>query len=876
MDVKPQEINRDTRPPLRESRIAAAVRHIFMVSLGASFSVLAQGSGEIAAATGEASPRAENIKFNGSFVHGQSIDVSRFAEGNPAPEGVYAIPVAVNGAKRGQHKITFKSFNGRASAEPCFTMQELQTLGIRPENGSPKIEPSDAGEPCARIEEWVSGAKANYNVGELHLDLIVPQAFTVKFPRGYTDPNTWDSGVPALLVDYNSNLYIQHNSSHYKSGERRTTSGNIGVLAGLNLYDWRLRKRMNTSWSILNKRHTQSQYTYLQRDITVLRSQLTLGDSTTSGDLFDSLTVRGIQLQSDDRMLPEGLRTYMPVIRGIAETNAIVRISQRGQTIYETTVPSGPFEVSDIGAMGYGGDLQVTIIESDGRERTQVVPYSAPPMLLHAGVSRYGVTVGKLKDDMLRNEPSLAQMFYQYGLGSFYTLYGGGQLSEHYTALGIGHSFNTPLGGISMDITRARSELGHGEVSTGNSYNVGFSKYMETTDTDVTLAAWRYSSKGFYSLRDATLERDGMKNDDFIVDYRTRERFTINIGQPLWEGARLTLAGNFYNYWSDRSSTRQYMIGFTQVQRYFTWGVSASRAYNRDGKNINNVMFTVSVPLGNRGSTEKPAFSSLYSSVSHDNDGGSTLQANAIGNQGDQNEFNYGIGTSVTKEKREGTRTAFNGNVNYNSPYGQFGSTLSVGNRLSQLSLSANGSLVAHGGGVTVGPRLGDYPFALVEAEGAAGATLLNGYGSRIDRNGYAIVPSLTPYRENIVAVNTNGLPDDVDVLESESSVIPRIGSAVKIKMKTMVGAPLVLIVKDPQGEPLPIGADVVDKESTSLGIIGQGGMAFIRGWQAANDNLYVRNAAGQRLCTIYSDGAIASKLISMAGAVTQVGVVCH
>ena len=106
--------------------------------------------------------------------------------------------------------------------------------------------------------------------------------------------------------------------------------------------------------------------TYLQRDVPVLRSQLTLGDSATSGDLFDSMTVRGIQLQSDDRMLPEGLRYYTPMVRGIAETNAKVQVTQRGQTLYETTVPPGPFELSDIGAMGYGGDLQVTVTEADG------------------------------------------------------------------------------------------------------------------------------------------------------------------------------------------------------------------------------------------------------------------------------------------------------------------------------------------------------------------------------------------------------------------------------------------------------------------------------------------------------------------------------
>lgn len=875
-----KESKKYARRVTRESKVAFAVRHILMASLGASFSVLAQGNTASLPTRNEQSSRPESVKFNSAFIHGQSVDVSRYFEGNPAPAGEYSVQVAVNGEGRGQYKVLFKDVNGSVGAVPCFSQEQLGRMGIKvshnPLDGAAHTAGDDGDKQCATLDRWVDGASASYQPGDFYLDLTVPQASTVQYPRGYTDPNTWDSGVPIGLLDYNSNVYVQQTNNRFDSKDGHSVSGNLGMLAGLNFFDWRLRKRFNTSWSNDQSSHSQSLFTYLQRDIPVLKSQLTLGDSTTSGDLFDSMTVRGVQLQSDDRMLPDGLRYYTPLVRGFAETNAKVQVRQRGQVLYETTVPPGAFELSDIGAMGYGGDLQVTVTEADGRQRTQIVPFSSPPMLLHDGVSRFGVTVGKLKDDSLKEEPGLAQGFYQYGIGNMYTLYGGGQLADNYSALGIGHAFNTPLGGVSMDITRARSELGNGRVSTGNSYNVGFSKYLDTTSTDVTLAAYRYSSKGFYSLRDAALDRYGAKSDNFIVDYRTKERFTVSVGQPLWNGARLNLSGNFYSYWDDRSSTSQYMLSYNKSERYFSWAVSASRAYNSDGENIDSVMLSVSVPLGRASMTSKPLFNSLYSSVSHDNQGGSAVQMNAIGSQGEQNELSYGVGTSVNKARNAGTRSAFNGNVNYNSPFGQFGSTASVGNKSNQLSFSANGSLVAHQGGITAGPRLGDYPFALVEADGAKGARMLNGYGSQIDGNGFAIVPSLTPYRENIVAVNTRGLPDTVDVLESESTVIPRMGAAVKVNVKTLVGDPVVLIVKDSKGEPLPIGMDVYDERDASLGIIGQGGMAFIRGWQAEKNNLYLKSASGQRLCTIYSDSNIANKMKGARGSITQVEVLCH
>ncbi|WP_227660556.1 fimbria/pilus outer membrane usher protein [Hafnia alvei] len=821
--------------------------------------------------------RVETLKFNGAFIHGANMDVSRFNEGNPTPAGEFEVQVSVNNVRHGKHKVTFNVAEGELNAEPCFSESELTILGIRPltDHQDEDIEQSGSVR-CATIDKWISNAHAHYILGDFHLDLTVPQAFIEQKPRGYTDPNSWDSGVTAALFDYSTNMYAQKRSGSLVNNSSESVSGNLGLLAGLNFHEWRLRKRLNSSWVSGNSMHTQSLFTYIQRDVPVLKSQLTLGDSVTNGDLFDGLTLRGIQLQSDDRMLPDGLRNYTPLVRGIADTNAKIQVTQRGNILYETTVPPGPFELSDISAMGYGGDLLVTVTESDGRQHSQIVPFSAPPMLLHDGVSRFGFAVGKLQDNSLHEEPKLAEISYQYGLGNMYTIFGGAQHSDNYNALGFGNAFNTPLGGISMNAIHSRSELPEDKTSSGNSYGISFSKYLETSKTDITVASWRYSSLGYFSLRDSALARYGAKTEDYLVDYRSRQRFTINLGQPLWNGARVNFSGNFYTYWDERSSASQYMFSYNKSERYFSWSMSASRSYNGDGHHLNNVMLSISVPLGRGSMNEKPAFNSIYSTASHTSDGNDSLQVNAIGSQGEQNELSYGVGSSVDRVKDEDTHSVFSGNVNYNSPVGQLGSTASLGSNLSQTSLSANGSLIVHGGGITAGPRLGDSPFALVEAPGAKGAKMLNGYGSQIDANGYAIVPSLTPYRENTVAVNTIGLPTSVDVLESESTVIPRMGSVVKVNVKTIVGEPVVLIVKDTQELPVPIGTEIYDVLENNLGIIGQGGMAFIRGWKAEESNLYVKNSSGKHVCTIYSDKSIALKIISAQGAVIQVEVLCR
>uniref|UniRef100_UPI001C120893 fimbria/pilus outer membrane usher protein n=2 Tax=Gammaproteobacteria TaxID=1236 RepID=UPI001C120893 len=88
--------------------------------------------------------------------------------------------------------------------------------------------------------------------------------------------------------------------------------------------------------------------------------QLTVGESNTTGEIFDTLSYRGVQLSTDDRMLPDSMRGYAPVIRGIARTNARVTIRQAGNILLETTVAPGAFVIDDLYSTGYGGDLNVS------------------------------------------------------------------------------------------------------------------------------------------------------------------------------------------------------------------------------------------------------------------------------------------------------------------------------------------------------------------------------------------------------------------------------------------------------------------------------------------------------------------------------------
>ncbi|WP_241825895.1 fimbria/pilus outer membrane usher protein [Izhakiella australiensis] len=775
------------------------------------------------------------VNFNPRFLHGRGIDVSRFSEGNPILPGKQKVTVLVNGERRGKMTVLFSLRPGKKSAEACFSLRQLRQIGIRIAD-----KPAEKTDSCRVISEWVSWGKSRYDSGEFELNLQVPQLYVKKMPRGYVDPGLWDAGETVGFLDYSGNVFSIYNGGN-SAMRGNTYTGNLGMMAGININQWRLRKRINASWNSRGSSSTQNLNGYAAHDITALKSELILGENNTSGDIFDSYGLRGVFLQSDDRMLPDSLRSYSPVLRGVAETNARVTVRQRGMTIYETVVPPGPFELSNIGTMGYGGDLEMVVTESDGRVRRTNIPYSAPPLLLHEGVSYFAFSAGQLKEELVRNHPAVVQGSYRYGLSDRLTLFGGMQIGEKYQSIAAGSALNTPLGGVSFGISHARSTLNDDQLYTGNSYQLNFTKYLGSTDTNLLLGAYRYSSSGYYSFRDASIARNNRSTDgQYIIDFRQRDRLSVTLSQQLSDNMSLYLTGNQYNYWGNRSSSRQYSVTFNQRLRHFSYGVTASRTLNDQYKSEKSVLLFVNIPIGNGVINRKPVFNSLYTSLNHDSGGNTQLQTLVNGSQGEQNEWNYGLGGTLNHYPESRANNSVTGNLSYQAGFGRLAATASADNHSTrQLSFSADGSLVAHKGGITLGPAVGDAPFAIVDAREANGAKLLNGYGSRIDRNGYAIMPSLTPYRENTISVSAKGLPLNVDLMENEKVVVPRAGAVIPVEVQTISGNPMILTLRDEKGQLLPIGTDLQNAKGISQGIIGQGGQAFIRGWQPETQSLF-------------------------------------
>lgn len=849
--------------------------------------------------------------FDPSMLSGGShnaINLSRFEQGNVVFPGIYNLDVYMDRKWIGRMNVRFAARAPGASALPCFTPELMDRMGLEPAKGWPRSDPPGR---CVHIGQLLPDARATFDQPDLRLDISVPQADLGQLPRGYVSPASWDAGVPAALLNYNLNAYRTRNQGFSQ------TSIYLGLNAGLNIGPWHLRQDETATWQSGTsgapaQQHWHDINAYAQRDLPGIRSTLTLGDSHTDGSIFDSVALRGAQLATDDRMLPQSRRGYAPVIHGVADTNAKVTIRQNGVQIYQTTVAPGPFTINDLYPTGYGGALEVTVTEANGRVHQFSVPYASVAQLLRPGITRYDLAIGRLRNLLLGDSPYVTQATVQHGFSNTFTGYAGLQLSQGYTAALLGGALNSRYGAFAMDVTQAGATIPGYRPEDGQSIRLSYSKVLPDARTSLSVVADRYSSSGFLSLTDAVSARDYVRRGLSPTQYRPgelqlidgvpvsspltasqqamlsgnasaamnalvatglvhrRNAFTLSISQPL--GGRfgaLYANGSVNDYWQRSGRDTQFQVGYNNVFHHVSYNVSATRSRTPYGPYGNRFFVSISIPLG-----VSPHAPDFTLNLSHDDQGDAQEQALLNGTYGDDSQFNYGL-TATHDAQASGNAVAVD--AGYRSPYAVINTSYGKGGDYAQASLNVSGAVVAHPGGITFGQPTGD-TVGIVHVPGAAGARVTNAPGVRIDQDGYALVPYLNPYQHNTVRIDPQGLPLNVQLDNTSQETAPYAGAVVMVNFKTRNGRALIAHIRLENGRTAPFGAEVRNAKGDALGVVGQDGRALLRGV----DNrgllrLHWNGAQGQaRACTFayrMPQDATGEEHVS---AYTQVNAICR
>lgn len=779
---------------------------------------------------------AEQFRYSSRFLENMSgneaASLALLSDDSAQLPGNYRVTIYLNGKPVetiGKKNIEF-SYAPDAPEKagkklfPCVNYTLLKQLGVMISKYPEIAKFNDDDNTCIAYNKIIADASATFHFEDQILDISIPQIALDNKPRGYIDPSLWDEGITALFTSYN---FTGSQYSGDKSSGMDGESNNyyLNMRNGLNLGAWRLRNYSTWQKSNDQKSSYDSINSYLQRDITSLRSSLIMGQYNSPSAIFNSVQYKGIQLSSDDDMYPDSERGFAPTIRGIAQSNAQVTVKQGGYTIYQANVGAGAFEINDLYPSSGGGNLDVIIKEADGTERKFTQPFASIPALIREKHIRYSVVLGEYRSNYQGDRPKFVQQELFWGLKHGITVYEGMQLAERYKAVALGIGSNLGLlGALSVDATWAKTLFKNSAEYTGQSYRFLYAKTFPGTGTNLQILGYRYSTKNFYTLQESA-EYDSADSSYYQDNYHLRSQLQGNITQNFNDIGSIYLNFNRQQYWNNKTQDL-FQMGWNSYIKNISYGLSYSYSKSNDYDRSDNIFsFEVSIPTS-------ILLANSYTSYNMSTNHGQTRQQISVGGTTNDNSVNYNV-----------QQTYINDDPGYGG-YASLGYTGSALNASAGYGYDAHthnynynleGSIMAHSGGITLGQPLNESNNILVHTPDAADVMIINGTNIHTDKFGYAIVPGSASYRMTNITLDTRGLNEKIDILESQKQAIPTKGAIAYVEFPTRIGN-RVLMTLLYKNKPLPFGAIVTLENDTAKeplsSVVGDDGQVWLTGLQ--------------------------------------------
>lgn len=752
----------------------------------------------------------------GSITLGNNVDLSVFENNaNSQAPGDYIVNIILNQENVGKYSVKFlKAKDGGLT--PCLSKKLLTVLTFN-ENVINRINESPATQ-CASVFKVLPGSSYQFNFNQLRLNINVPES-ALRDNKKNILKDSWNEGLNAAIINY------EYSASYNNYGFEKYRTQLLDLQSGLNLGPWRIR-----DISVLSKDNDGSRLNninlFASRGINQLNSTLLIGQAYSQSDLFDSVNLVGLQLSSDNQMLPDNMQGFSPVINGTAGSNARISIYQSNQLIYDKFVQPGAFSIKDLPSMGSNGDLRVVVTEIDGSQHSFVVPYATVPSLTRKGQFNYKLAVGEINDDYLSDNHIITQGSFYYGLPLNTTLYGGAELYKYYKSLVYGVGFDLgELGAFSFDITNADSSVRTAphmySNDTGQSYRFIYAKGLQSTGTNFQLVGYRYSTKNYFSLNEVLAKMYTYAgNSNFIPENHfrhQRSRITGTLSQQLPSGfGAINGSASVSDYWDGKGSEDSYMMGYNNSYRNISYDLTYS--YTKGPrKPYQSVYLTLFIPFTFGAHTNYISYgiNHTYNNTYHN----VTISGSAM----NDNSLGYNIHGIYNHDGSYSHGGGFN--INYATSWSNQSGGISQMDNSQQMNYDINGGILIHRHGIILGHQI-DGATALVHADGAKDTAVNNSGGITLNSQGYGLISDLVPYRKNTIEISPSVMNDWAELLNTSTTVIPTDGAIVPAEFSTRVGYKGIFIF---QGRKIPFGVPV-DLNGVSVGIIDDQNEAYLTG----------------------------------------------
>ncbi|MCL1031263.1 fimbrial biogenesis outer membrane usher protein [Serratia sp. arafor3] len=707
---------------------------------------------------------------------GYNADIADFFSTSRFLPGVHQVELEVNAAQRYQEEVRFGQ-----EGELCLDARLAETLRLH--------LTSPLGD-CERIGSRWPQAQIRVFPGTFRVEITLPEeAF---------DPEKLRSeqrGGYAVMLNYD----LYGNSMKGSYGNQQTWQAMLEP--GLNISNWVVRNRSSYSKNEFGSQLDVYE-TSATRDFPQWGALVQLGEFSAGGSLSGGLPITGLQLSSERFQLSRA--TLAVPIQGSVSSQAMVEVKQRGQVMYRTLLPAGPFTLDNLGQAATGVETQVTVTDAEGYQQ------------------RFTVTPG-FGDEQER------QSGYQFALGRYRT-YGGQQGTASPPALLMGEkrfsssgSRQMGLGGMaSAKYQRLAwqgslgSEQGNwlsGSAVYGRGRQQGVQLDVQgqlalSSNVSLSLSA-QYRTLG-YREADASF-RQSADHTDNNSDSRPHYSggLALSWNTPEWGAFAYGLSHE--RYYHDNTQSLMHTLSYGRRLGSATLSLNVqSSSYDRAA-----VYAGLSLPLGGGNISSR-----LQLRKNNQMTLGSSWQGTVAGPL-----KGY---LDIARDSHGEYQTS--GNLSGNTAYTRLslGASRSSQGSLSQ-SLVSSGSLgVANNTWVMSPQRAGD-TLVVVSVPGQSGARVTGAGEGITDFAGDVLLPSATPYMPLKAQIDTLSLPLNLRLNSTALELELARGTVVKRQFRVTEVRQLLLTLRDEQGDILPTGSSVHDEKGRLLGtLIGEGNLMLV------------------------------------------------
>lgn len=501
---------------------------------------------------------------------------------------------------------------------------------------------------------------------------------------------------------------------------------------------------------------TEDHFVRLMSNLTYERRQdlqwFVAGDMfASSGELGSAVNLGGVGVMKVYRMDPYLIRQPTFNFVGVAPAASQVELYLDGILVNKQNVLPGEFELKNFNYYGGGRTAEVLIRDPYGNVQKFITPVYFSDSLLNEGLHEYSYNLGFLREQYGLRSSHYGKLafsaFHRYGLSNSLTVGAGAESTAEISEAALQANRLFPRAGVvsaSIAGSRENSEL-------GAAASLSHTLQHRQIGTNFRLRGY---SRDYVTLNPRPLEN--------------RIRFEAQAGVNLStkKHGGFTLGYSETKRYSGRTQ-RATAITHSRSLSKSLWSMLTAR-FTRETDSDFEIMATLNYIPG-----EKQSCTLRYQH-SDDNDSGALqLQKNPPVGEG----FGYRANLEYSRNDSAET-TTLNPFGQYNGPYGIYSTDATLqwsdGDSTERITASAAGSLLYTGGFMGLARPVSD-SFAFVFADGLADVKVLlnNQEIGKTDGSGKMIIPTLSSYYLNQVAIDTANISLDYSMSGVNANVSP-------------------------------------------------------------------------------------------------------